>query len=430
MSKNTSNTSVASRVRTASGQTVLAGASDSRVSAALVDNPDFLKDILTSVLQRFLDHEMEEHIGAERYERSEERSTMRNGYKPRKLYTRVGMLTLRVPQARDGSFSTELFNRYQRSEKALVAALMEMYINGVSTRKISRITEELCGTNFSASTVSRLNTSLDKDLKTWANRPLDPQGYPYLFTDATWVNINEGTLVTSFPLIITTGIRKKDGKREILDIRTGQTENLETYKQVFADLKNRGLTGVRLVTSDDHQGITQAIAIHFPGAGWQRCHTHYQRNVLDKARTHQRKDITNDIRSIWASPTFESARTQADTIIEKWENTNPRLALWLEETIGQTLNYYNFPPEHRTRIRTNNSLERLNGEIKRRTRVIRIFPNHQSALRLTTALALEISNTWLTGKTYLTMNYLTEWETKHPTNQATLPTTTPHLLLN
>ena len=397
---------------------------------ALLDAPDFLKTIVSSVLQRVLDSEMDEHIGAARYERSDTRSTMRNGYKPRTLYTRVGSFTLRVPQARDSSFSTELFNRYQRSEKALVTALMEMYITGVSTRKISRITEELCGSQFSASTISRLNTSLDNDLNTWRNRSLDNEGYPYLFTDATWLDIREDSLVTSMPLVVTTGIRKKDGKREILDIRTSDSENTETYKHIFSDLKNRGLTGVRLVTSDDHQGITHAIAIHFPGAGWQRCHAHYQRNALDKARTREKKDITSDIRSIWNCPTLESAKDQTETIIEKWEEKNPRLALWLEDTIYQTLNYYNFPPEHRLRIRTNNSLERLNSEIKRRTRVIRIFPNNQSALRLSTALAIEITDTWLSGKTYLNMKHLTEWDTQNPTQQATLPPTTPHLLLN
>src|SRR5947199_705974 len=251
----------------------------SATQSILTDDPDFLRFIVERVIQEILEAEMTAHLHAEPYERNAERRGYRNGYKSRQLNTRVGTLSLQVPQARDATFSTQLFARYQRSEKALAIALMEMYVEGVSTRKVREITEALCGTSFSKSLVSELAGQLDTELEAWRNRPLTETTYPYLSVDARYEDVRQRGQVVSQGVLIVAGVRA-DGHREIRAGTVADTESKATYHQVFRDLKARGLSGVRLVTSDDHRGLKAAIDRHFQVAGWQRCQVHLARELV------------------------------------------------------------------------------------------------------------------------------------------------------
>ncbi len=370
--------------------------------SVLTDDPDFLRFIVERVTQEVLETEMTAHLNAEPYERSAERRGYRNGYKPRQLNTRVGTLTLQVPQDRDGTFSTQLFARYQRNEKALVLALMEMYVEGVSTRKVREITEVLCGTSFSKSLVSELAGQLDEELAAWRNRPLSETTYPYLSVDARYEHVRQGGQIVSQGVLIVAGVRA-DGHREILAVAVADTESEATYQQVFRDLKARGLSGVRLVTSDSHKGLKAAIDRHFQGASWQRCQVHFTRDLVGMVGAGRRGELAADLREIFAATTREQAMATAGTVAARWEPTHPAVARLLEDGIENCLACLAFPLAHRPRIRTTNGLERLNEEIKRRTRVVRIFPNAEACLRLVTALCVEQSEEWVSGRCYLGM---------------------------
>jgi putative transposase len=374
----------------------------------LLDDPTFLKEIVERVLQELLEAEMTEHIGAAPYERTHKRTGQRNGYKPRALRTRVGTLNLLVPQDREGTFSTRLFSRYQRNEKALVLALMEMYVDGVSTRKVKDITEELCGTSFSKSLVSSLAGQLDSELGAWRSRPLEAEAYPYVFVDARYEKARTNGRVVSHGVLIVCAVRE-DGMREILAVEVADTESEATYQELFRSLKRRGLKGVELVVSDDHEGLKSAVCRHFQGAAHQRCQVHYQRNLLGMVGHAKRKELGADLRAIFAAPAREEALRIASSVAQKWRGKGiEKVAEHLEEHIEECLSCLAFPESHRRRIRTTNSLERLNQEIKRRTRVVRIFPNRESCLRLVSALAVEVSEEWVTGRRYLDMEELRE----------------------
>ena len=374
------------------------------VSAAtqsiLTDDPDFLRLLVERVVQAVLEAEMTAHLHAEPYERNADRRGYRNGYKPRSLNTRVGTLTLQVPQDRDGTFSTQLFARYQRSEKALVLALMEMYVEGVSTRKVRDITEVLCGTSFSKSLVSELAGLLDAELDAWRTRPLTETTYPYLSVDARYEHVRQGGQIVSQGVLIVVGVRA-DGHREILAVVVADTESEATYHQLFRDLKSRGLSGVRLVTSDDHKGLKAAIDRHFQGASWNRCQVHFARDLVKLVGAGRRGELAADLREIFAATTREQALDAADAVAARWESSHPAVARLLEEGIEDCLACLAFPLAHRARIRTTNGLERLHEEIKRRTRVVRIFPNPEACLRLVTALCVEQSEEWVSGRSYL-----------------------------
>lgn len=268
--------------------------------AALLDDPAFLRDLVQGAVQAILEAEMEAHLGAGRYERVAGRTGYRNGAKPRTLHTRVGTLELRVPQDREGTFSTEVFGRYQRSEQALVATLMEMYGQGVSTRKVAAITEQLCGTSFSKSQVSALAGTLDTVLAAWRERPLSV-AYPYLSVDARYEHVRIDGQVVSQGVLIVAGVRE-DGRRELLAVAVADTESEATYQELFRGLKARGLRGVVLVTSDDHAGLRAAIARHFQGASWQRCQVHVARNLLGRVGAKHRTRLGADLRGIFAAP--------------------------------------------------------------------------------------------------------------------------------
>jgi len=376
----------------------------------LLDDPGFLREIVERVLQELLEAEMTEHVGAAPYERAQDRKGHRNGHKPRTLRTRVGTLNLLVPQDREGTFSTRLFARYQRNEKALVLALMEMYVEGVSTRKVKDVTEALCGTSFSKSLVSSLAGGLDAELAAWRGRRLDAEGYyPYLFVDARYEKARAGGRVVSQGVLIVSGVRE-DGFREILGVEVADTESEATYHELFRSLKGRGLSGVELVVSDDHEGLKAAVSRHFQGAtSWQRCQVHYARNLLGMVGAKKRKDLATDLRAIFAATGREQALGVAASVAGRWRGKgHEKVACHLEEHIEECLTCLAFPESHRQRIRTTNGPERLNQEIKRRTRVVRIFPNREACLRLVTALAVEQSEEWVTGRRYLDMRELEE----------------------
>jgi putative transposase len=373
----------------------------------LLDDPGFLKEIVERVLQELLEAEMTEHIGAAPYERTENRSGQRNGYKPRALRTRVGTLNLLVPQDREGTFSTRLFARYQRNEKALCLALMQMYVEGVSTRKVKEVTEALCGTSFSKSLLSQLAGSLDAELQAWRTRKLEAEAYPYLFVDARYEKVRVASRVVSQGVLVVSGVRD-DGFREILAVEVADTESEATYHELFRSLKARGLRGVELVVSDDHEGLKSAIARHFQGAAHQRCQVHYARNLLGMVAAKRRKELAAQLRGVFAAPNREVALRLASELADRWRGSHPALACHVEEHIEECLTCLTFPEGHRKRIRTTNGLERFNQELKRRTRVVRIFPNRGSCLRLVSALAVEQSEEWLTGRRYLDMSELAE----------------------
>jgi putative transposase len=374
----------------------------------LLDDADFLREIVERVLQEVLEAEMTEHVGAVPHERTDTRKGHRNGHKPRTLRTRVGTLNLLVPQDREGTFSTRLFCRYQRNEKALVLALMEMYVEGVSTRKVKDVTEQLCGTTFSKSLISSLAGRLDAELEAWRSRPLEAKAYPYLFVDARYEKVRVDGRVVSQGVLVVSGVRD-DGYREILAVEVADTESEATYQEMFRSLKSRGLSGVELVVSDDHKGLKAAIIRHFQGASWQRCQVHYVRNLLGMVSFAKRKELGADLRAIFAATSREQALGIASSVANKWrEKGNEKVAEHLEEHVEECLTCLAFPESHRRRIRTINGLERLNQEIKRRTRVVRIFPNRYSCLRLVSALAVEHSEEWLTGRRYLDMEELSE----------------------
>ena len=367
------------------------------------DNP--LRQMLEWMVQQALEHEMSAHLGAEPYERNDKRLGWRNGHRPRVFTTRVGDLELLIPKDRDGTFSTSLFERYQRSEKALVLSMMEMYVKGVSTRKVASITEELCGRTFSSQMVSKLSGELDEKVAEWNNRPLECD-YPYLIVDALYEKVRRGGRVISQGVLIVMGI-SVTGMREILAVRIADTENETAWSDLFRDLKGRGLSGVQLVTSDNHEGIKAAARRFFQGSSWQRCQCHFMKNALSLAAKGQKDELKADLRAIFDSDDIEALLLRIEETVRKWSERRPAVADKLDDEIVDCLACFCFPSAHRVRIRTTNALERLNEEIRRRTRVVRIFPNEGSALRLIATLAAEQSEDWT--RRYLDMSLLEEW---------------------
>ena len=346
------------------------------------------------------------------------RTGYRNGYLARQLNTHIGTITLAVPMDRDGTFKTELFERYQRSEKALVGTLMEMYLEGVSTRKVRDVTEALCGTSFSKSTVSRLVGDLDTDLAAWRARRLEV-AYPYLVVDARYEHVRVAGQVVSQGVLVVKGVRE-DGLRELLAVDVADTESEATYDSLFRSLKDRGLHGVRLITSDDHRGLVNAIQKHFQGAAWQRCQVHVARNALGKVGRRHQRALSADVRAVFNAPSLAWAQELKSEVVERWSRSHPRVAEWLETALEDGLACFAFPESHRRRIRSTNGLERFNQELKRCPRVVRIFPNPAACLRLVTALCVEQSEAWLAGRVYLDMRKLTVADADDPavTDQA------------
>jgi putative transposase len=374
--------------------------------ALLAEQGDFLRPLAQAILQQVMEAEMNEAVAAGKGERTANRVGYRSGYYSRTLITRVGKLELRVPQDRDGRFRTEVFERYQRSEKALVWALSEMYVQGVSTRKVKAITEELCGHEVSAATISRLSQSLDEELNQFASRKLD-DAYPYLILDARYEKVREAGVICSQAVMIAIGV-DWEGRRNVLAVDLANRESQSSWKDFCLGLKARGLAGVELVISDDHAGLRSAIAEVFAEAAWQRCYVHFLRNALDYVPRKADNDCLTELRWIYDRRSIEEAHQDLAAWLKKWANRYPRLCDWVENNIEETLTFYNLPRQHHKNLKSTNLLERLNEEIKRRTLVVRIFPNPAACLRLIRAIAVEMHENWIEATRYLNMEYLKE----------------------
>src|SRR5271165_4437300 len=372
----------------------------------MAGSTDFLKPLVQEVVQQVLELEMEETLQAGKGERTGERQGYRSGYYGRTLITRVGKLELRVPQDRQGRFRTEVFERYQRSEKALVSALTEMYVQGVSTRKVKAITEELCGHEFSASAISRMNQNLDGELEQFARRQLE-EAYPYLILDARYEKVREEGVIRSRAVLVAIGINE-DGRRCVLAVELANRESESSWKEFIGQLRQRGLRGVELVVSDDHAGLRKAIAESLPEAVWQRCYVHFLRNALDYLPRKADDDCLMELRWMYDRHNLEEARRDLAAWLQKWGPRYPRLCDWVEGHIEQTFSFYRLPQQHHKHLKSSNMLERLNEELKRRTHVVRIFPNGASCLRLVRALAVEIHENWIEATRYLNMELLKE----------------------
>src|SRR6201990_423241 len=339
------------------------------VKALLAGDEEFLRALVRTALQEVLEAEMTEALGAEK----SERTAGRMGYYGRTLITRIGTLELRVPQDHAGRFSTELFERYQRSERALVAALAEMYVQGVSTRKVKAITEELCGHSFSASSISAMNKRLDQSLAQFAARPLH-EAFPYLVLDARYERVREAGVIVSQAVLIAIGI-DWDGRRQVLAVELANRESRSSWRDFLLGLKARGLHGVELVVADDHAGLRAALREVLAEAAYQRCYVHFLRNALDHVPRKVDDDCLQELRWLYDRRDLAEARRDLAAWLAKWSGKYPKLTGWVEENIDETLTFYQLPRQHHKHLKSTNMLERLNEEIRRRTHVVRIFPN-------------------------------------------------------
>ena len=376
------------------------------VKGLLERDEDFVRAAVEALVQAALEAEMTEAIGAEKGERSETRIAYRSGYYGRSLITRVGTLELRVPQDRAGRFSTELFERYQRSEKALVGTLAEMYVQGVSTRKVKAVTEALCGHSFSAAAISGINKSLDEGLRAFAERRLN-EPFPYLILDARYEKVREGGIIVSQAVLIAVAV-DGEGRRQVLAVELANRESRSSWRDYLSGLKKRGLAGVEFVVSDNHEGLKAAIREVLPEAAWQRCYVHFLRNALDYVPRKVDDDCLQELHWFYDRRELAEVRRDIATWLSKWQAKYSRLCDWVESNIEETLTYYRLPLPHHKHMTSTNMLERLNQELKRRTHVVRIFPNAESCLRLVRALAVEAHENWLEGTRYLNMEHLAE----------------------
>lgn len=378
-------------------------------------------DVIDTVLQLLLDHNQDalaqgfqlmvnEAMKAERsyalnaapYERSEQRLGYANGFKPKTVATRLGSLTFEVPQVRgDLEFYPSALEKGLRSERALKLAIAEMYLQGVSTRKVTAVLEKMCGLQITSSQVSRATAELDVILKQWRERPLSSMRY--LILDARYEKVRQNGAVLSCAVLIAIGVDER-GKRSVLGVSCQLSEAEVHWRDFLESLQNRGLHGVQLIVSDHHAGLKAACAARFPSVPWQRCQFHLQRNAQAMVpKLDQRAEVAADLRQIFNSLERSEAEARLKLIVQKWQKSSPKLSAWMEANVPQALAVFAFPESHRRRLRTTNGLERLNEELKRRTRVALIFPNEAALERLVTALLMEQSEQWETNKTYLTM---------------------------
>jgi Transposase and inactivated derivatives len=360
---------------------------------------------MKEALQEVLEGEMTECLGAAPGERTESRTGDRAGDDSRNLITRVGKLELRVPRDRHGEFSTALFERDARSEKALVAALAEMDGQGVSTRKVKAITEELCGHRFSASAVSSINKRLDAALQQFAHRHLE-EDYPYLILDARDEKVREDGVMVHRAVLIAIGINW-EGQRQVLAVELAHRESQSSWKDFLIRLKERGLSGVEFVVSDDHAGLKKAIREVLTEAAWQRCDVHFLRHALDDLPRKADDDCLQALRWIDDRRDIQEAQRELAAWISQWQGKYPKRVDGVETNIGKTT-FCRPPGAHHQPMKSTNMLERLNEEIKRRTRVVRIFPNAEACLRLIRALCVETHEAWLEDSRYLNMMLLAE----------------------
>jgi transposase-like protein len=368
---------------------------------ALADHGlDGMAQIMELLVNECMKIERQQALGVGPYQRGEARRGRANGFKPRRLKTRVGELQLSVPQVRDAKFYPSVLERGSRSERALTLALAEMYVQGVSTARVTRITEELCGCEVSSSDVSRATALLDKEFQQWRNRPLGQ--FKYLVLDARYEKVRVEGQVRDCSVLLAVGV-SAEGRRSVLGVSVALSEAEVHWREFFKSLIERGLYGIELVTSDAHEGLKEARKACFPGVPWQRCQFHMMRNALAHVpKEDMKREVLEDLKSVCDSSDEHAAKEQLGRVVRKYQQAAPKLAAWMEENVPQSLAVFRLPPSHRRKLRTTNMLERLNKELKRRTRVATLFPNEDSLLRLATAVLMEVSEQWETGKRYLT----------------------------
>ena len=362
-----------------------------------------IKSAIVLVLNEFMEKERDEYLQAYPYERTDYRRDYRNGYYERELTMSIGKIKLKVPRTRNGEFSPSVFEKYARCDQALVLSMLEMVINGVSTRKVTHIVEQLCGENVSKSFVSSLTQKLDPIVKDWANRPLNTAYYPYVFVDAMYIKVREHQRVVSKAVYIATAITEKN-QREILGLNVDHAESYESWSQFFKHLKSRGLQSPKLVISDAHQGLQKAIQREFIGTSWQRCTVHFKRNITEKLPKKNSSEIRTMIKRVFESVTIDDMRTFKDELMSKFGD-DPKYAKALkilDDGFEDAIQYMNHPESLHPHIRSTNSLERLNQEVRRREKVIRVFPNTQSAFRLVGAVLMQYQETFYSKKKSLT----------------------------
>jgi putative transposase len=362
---------------------------------------DGMAEAIEILMNEAMKLERADALGAMPYQRSESRRGYANGFKPKTVNSRLGRLNLQVPQTRDVDFYPSALERGERSERALKLAVAEMYVQGVSTRKVAEITKELCGLDVSSSQVSRAAELLDEELEAWRNRPLG--NTPYVILDARYEKVRHGGSVRDCAVLIAIGV-SETGHRSVLGVSVSLSEAEVHWRSFLKSLIDRGLHGVRLIVSDDHTGLKQARKACFPGIAWQRCQFHLMQNAMHYVpKISMRTEVAQDLRGVFNAPDRHEADRLLAQLVQKYAGDSPDLATWMETDIPEGLTVFELPETHRRRLRTTNTLERLNQEIKRRTRVATLFPNEASLLRLASAILSEVSDDWETGKVYLTM---------------------------
>lgn len=356
---------------------------------------DGLADAVTVLLNSAMVAERSEHLGAGLYERSSSRSGYANGYKDKFLKTRLGTLPLKVPQTRDGEFYPQSLTKGLRSERALLLAIAEMYVQGVSTRRVKKIVEELCGMEVSSTQVSRAAAELDEMLEAWRTRDLGQ--YRYILLDAQYEKVRQGGQVLDAAVLIACGVDAV-GNRDILGCAVSLSEAEVHWRSFLSELRDRGLHGAELIVSDAHEGLKAARKAVFPSVPWQRCQFHLQQNAGQYVpKMAMRAPVAADIRAIFNAPDQDEAEHLLQKFLARYQKTAPKLVAWAEEAIPEGFTAFSLPASHRRRLRTTNLVERLNEEIRRRTRVARLFPNEAACLRLVSAVLMEISEDWQTA---------------------------------
>lgn len=373
-----------------------------KVESSSLDS--IVKASLTIILNSLMENQRDEYINALPHERTEERRGHRNGYYERELLTGVGSIKLKVPRTRDGEFSTTVFEKYKRCDQALMLSMIEMVVNGVSTRRVTKIVEELCGTSVSKSLVSNLTKLLDPEINEWRNRPLNTLYFPYVYVDALYIKVREHDRVVSKSVHIACGVNE-NGHREIIGLKVNHTESNESWGNFFDYLKSRGLQSPKLVVSDAHSGLVSAIRESFLGTSWQRCTIHFLRNIINTLPKKGTAEARHELSDLFKNSDLEVVRDLKRRFVEKYQDQKgfAKAIEKLESGFEDAIQFHSQPVGHHVKIRTTNLVERLNREIRRREKVIQIFPNDQSAIRLIGAVLMDMDEEWRKGKLYLNM---------------------------
>lgn len=364
---------------------------------------DVVKSSLILLLNQYMERERDQFIQAGHHQRSLDRTDYRNGYYDREYIMALGSIHLKVPRTRSGEFSTDLFEKYARRDKALVLSMLEMVVNGVSTRKVTKIMEELCGESVSKSMVSNLTKKLDPVVNEWATRPLNVMTFQYMYVDAMYIKVRENHRIVSKAVYIALGVNQNN-KREIIGLKVDHSESKTSWAEFFESLKSRGLQSPKLVISDAHEGLKAAISKAFIGTGWQRCTVHMLRNMIQKMPRKNSKEARNDLKMIFKAQNLKESRRLKDQFITTYseEKAYSKAIEILDKGFDDATQFYAEPFEHHVHLRTTNVLERLNSEVRRREKVIRIFPNQQSAFRLIGAVLMDYEETLdVGGRTFL-----------------------------